>query len=95
MTGFLDLAVACSVDLCLSPGEPIARRHIADGAVHRNEREKARAGVVAGDYGKHCRVEGSAGRPGGTRAAHGAALLVRVSCALNFRAGMSCVLRYA
>src|SRR2546428_13931113 len=33
VTGFLDLAVARSVDLGLSPDEHIVRRHIADGAM--------------------------------------------------------------
>src|SRR5437879_8662615 len=33
VTGFLELAVARSVDLGLSPNEHIVRRHIADGAM--------------------------------------------------------------
>src|SRR5207245_11322495 len=33
VTGFLELAVARSVDLGLSPDEHIVRRHIADGAM--------------------------------------------------------------
>ena len=33
MPRFLQLAIACGVDLRLSAGEHIVRRHIADGAV--------------------------------------------------------------
>jgi hypothetical protein len=33
VTGLLDLAIAGRVDLGLSPGEHIVRRHIADGTV--------------------------------------------------------------
>src|SRR6266851_1370592 len=33
MARLFQLAIACSVDLGLSPGEHIVRRHIADGAV--------------------------------------------------------------
>ncbi len=33
MTRFLQLAIACRVNLRLAPGEHIVRRHIADGTV--------------------------------------------------------------